>query len=130
MPALLACLASVLWGSSDFLGGLSARRLPAQFVTAIAVVAGLGASLLLFAVVGGDPTREDLLLGAASGALNCVGLIALYRALALGPMSVAAPVTSVTGAGTAVVAGLLGGERFTGLTALGAVAAVIAIVAV
>ena len=130
MPALLACIASVLWGSSDFLGGLSSRRLPTQLVTGIALVAGLGTALVLFAVVGGDPTRQDLLLGAASGVLNCVGLIGLYRALAMGPMSVAAPTTSVMGAGTAVVAGLLGGERFTGLTALGAVAAIVAIVAV
>lgn len=130
MPNLLAGLASLGWGVADFLGGFAARRAPAQLVALITQVSGLAVMGLAVLVIGGDPTLRDVMLGAAGGVMGSFGLTMLYRSLALGPMNVAAPTTSVVGTGAAVVAGFAFGERATVLTLLGLIAAIVAIVAV
>lgn len=57
------------------------------------------------------PSADDLLWGSAGGAAGGLGLALLYRALALGRMSVVAPVTAVCAIMVPVVVGLLLGER-------------------
>lgn len=130
MPNLLAGLASLGWGVADFLGGFAARRAPAQLVALVTQVSGLAVMGLAVLVIGGDPTFRDVMLGVAGGVMGSFGLTMLYRSLALGPMNVAAPTTSVVGTGAAVLAGFAFGERATVLTLLGLIAAIVAIVAV
>lgn len=132
MPSnLLALAASFGWGTSDFLGGFASRRLPAQFVTAITQVAGAATMFAVVALTHPEPSARDTLLGVAAGIVGPIGLVLLYRGLALGPMNVAAPTTAVAGTATAVVGGIvLRGESFTGTTLAGAICAVIAVVAV
>lgn len=130
MPNLLAGVASLGWGAADFLGGFAARRAPAQVVAFITQVSGLAIMGLALLLIGGDPSGRDLLLGAAGGVMGSLGITMLYRSLALGPMNVAAPTTSVVGTGAAVLAGFAFGETATALTFLGLIAAIVAIVAV
>jgi drug/metabolite transporter (DMT)-like permease len=77
---------------------------------------------------GGGPTGRDLALGAAAGAFGGVGLVCLYRGLAIGRMSVVAPITAVGAAVLPVVWGLVArGERPSTASLAGVVIAVVAV---
>ena len=116
MAVLLGLLVALFYGSGDFFGGLAAKRSRAS-----AVVIGsffvsatcLTVIILGWAIVGTlpSPTRSDLLIGVACGILAPPSLGLLYRGLAMGRMSVMAPVTAVVAAVVPFAWGLLHGER-------------------
>lgn len=112
MPGpLLALAASVSWGLGDFLAGLRTRRLPVVTVLVVSQAAGLVTIVLVVAVRGvGPPDGRYLLYGSLAGLAGAVGLVALYRGLAIGPMSIVAPI-SATAAVVPVVVDLLVGDR-------------------
>ena len=108
---LLALAASLSWGLGDFLAGLRARRLPVVTVLVVSQAAGLTTIALVVALRGvGPPDARYLAFGSLAGVAGAVGLAALYRGLAVGPMSVVAPI-SATAAVIPVLAGVLTGER-------------------
>jgi uncharacterized membrane protein len=120
MASLLALLSAACYGAADFLGGIATRRgttIGAVFVSQVAGLALLlaGTPLMLDAEVA----RSDLAYGALAGLAGSVGVALLYLALAIGPMSVVAPVTAVCAVGVPVVVGLLLGERPPALAAVG-----------
>lgn len=120
MTAALALLSSVLWGSSDFMGGLLTKRLPALLVVAISQVAGF-VFIGVVAVVAGEwraPVGYAV-WAAIAGWCGAVGMVLFYRALATGTMGVVAPISGLSGI-VPLVAGLIAGERFTPVAALGA----------
>lgn len=128
MAVLLAALSALTFGAGDFLGGLSARRIAAQWTTAIAQATGLVLLVVLAVVVGGSPTSADMAYGAGAGICGGLALIAFYRAMSQGPMSVVAPLSAVLAALVPVAAGVLDGERPAPLGILGIALAVPAIV--
>lgn len=102
-------LASALsWGAGDFTGGLAARKVGAYRSVFYGEVIGI---LVLFLVVGA--TREPMLNGSsilyavAAGALGTIGLMMLYHAMAIGLMSVAAPVSALLAAALPVFFGMI-----------------------
>jgi drug/metabolite transporter (DMT)-like permease len=107
----LALSASVLWGLSDFVGGATSRRLPVVVVIAgsQAVALTLLAPIVL-ATAGPLPDVETLAIAAGAGAAGAAALGSLYLALALGRMSVVAPL-SATAVAIPVLYALAGGER-------------------
>jgi len=108
---LLALAASVSWGSADFLGGVSAKRLPILTVSAVSQFAGLlFTGVIVLASGAAMPGAHSLLYGLGAGCLGSIGLVALYAGLAIGPMGVVAPIVA-TSAAVPVLAGLLQGER-------------------
>jgi drug/metabolite transporter (DMT)-like permease len=119
----LALGASIAWGGSDFLAGLVARRLPVLTLLILSQAAGLAMLLVLLAATG-DPVPPPSAAFAAAGAgvVEMVGFAAFYRALAIGPMSVVAPLASLA-AIVPVVVGVAGGERPGTGTAVGLVLA-------
>ena len=127
---LLALASALLWGASDFGGGLASRRAGAQAVVAGSQFAGLVALLVLLPWLGGRPTSADLLLGVAAGASGGIGLVVFYRAMAAGVMSVIAPTTGVCAAAVPVLTGLALGERIGPAAAIGIVLALVAVVLV
>jgi drug/metabolite transporter (DMT)-like permease len=107
----LALGASVAWGGSDFVAGLASRRMPLLAVLVGSQVAGLALLLALLAVTGEAPPPGGAVLAAAvAGVAELLGFAALYQGLALGPMSVVAPISSAA-ALVPVVASLATGER-------------------
>ncbi len=78
MAVLLAALSALTFGAGDFLGGLSARRIAAQWTTAIAQATGLVLLVVLAVVVGGSPTSADMAYGAGAGICGGLALIAFY----------------------------------------------------
>ena len=97
MLAVALGLASGLaWGVSDFFGGLASRRIPSLAVVAVSQCAGLAYALILLAAVRPEaPPGAELALGLAAGASGVVGVASLYRALAVGTMSLVAPIAAL-----------------------------------
>jgi drug/metabolite transporter (DMT)-like permease len=111
LAAVLALTSSIAWGAADFLGGLQSRR---HALLAVLVVSqSVALAILVVAVLAGAPTEHDAAAtawAAGVGALGILGLVAFYRALSIGTMSVVAPI-SATGVAIPVLVGLVSGER-------------------
>jgi drug/metabolite transporter (DMT)-like permease len=125
MPALLALLSSVLWGSADFGGGLASRRLAAVVVvgwTQTAALLGLGAlALATSAWVGPVGWIGWSIL---SGAVGALALVSFYAALASGTMGVVSPIAAL-GAVVPVLAGIVSGNLPSRVQAAGMVLALV-----
>jgi drug/metabolite transporter (DMT)-like permease len=130
VAVVLALVSAVVYGASDFLGGLSSRRASVFGVVALAQLVGLVALLLLLPWLGGPVGRADLGWGVAAGLAGAAGLIVFFRTLARGVMSVVAPVTAVTAAAVPVLVGVLGGESIGPWATVGIVLALAAVVLV
>jgi drug/metabolite transporter (DMT)-like permease len=116
---LLALAASLSWGIGDFLAGHASRRLRLLTVLVVSQAAGL-ASIAVVVLARGEsaPAARYLGYAALAGVAGAVGLAALYRGLAVGSMSVVAPI-SATAALIPVVAGVVTGERPSALQGAG-----------
>ena len=94
------------WGVGDFSGGLATRRVPVMTVALLSQVAGL-ILLVLLALMWGEnlPSAADIGWGSLAGMVGLIGLMALYRAMAIGQMGMAAPVAAVLSASLPVAVG-------------------------
>src|SRR5215207_449537 len=111
LAAVLALASSLSWGLSDFLGGFQSRRHP--LIAVMAISQGLALVMVLAAIAAGAPIEHDAaatLWAAGSGMLGVLALTAFYQGLAIGTMSIVAPI-SATGAAIPVLVGLASGER-------------------
>lgn len=107
----LALTAALAWGVADFVAGREARRVALLSVLVVSQGAGLALALLVVALrLEPPPSAAFLLPAALSGVCGMLGLAALYRGLAVGAMSVVAPLAA-TGAAIPVAVGVATGER-------------------
>ena len=111
LAVALGLSSSLCWGLADFFGGLQSRQRAALVV--LLVSQGVALALLIpFALAVADETPSLSAVGwaALAGSAGIVALGAFYRALAIGTMSVVAPI-SATAAAVPVLVGLAEGER-------------------
>jgi len=107
----LALTAAVAWGAADYVGGVTGRRASPVSVAFASQAVGL-AVLVVLAPLAPAPLRlADLGWGAGAGLGAAVGVALLFHGLAVGQMSVVAPVTAVGGASIPVLFGLVAGDR-------------------
>jgi drug/metabolite transporter (DMT)-like permease len=124
----LALSSSLCWGVSDFLGGVQARRVALLWVVLVSQGAGLCLVIVVLASRGvGPPDLVRLLPAIAAGIGGVAALAAFYRALAIGTMSIVAPI-SATGVAVPVIVGVAGGDRPGALQVAGILAAVVGVV--
>ena len=124
----LGLTSSLCWGVSDFIGGLSARRLPLLFVMISSQAVGLAVVIGVVAVRGTSAPGLVRLLPAVGGGLaGIAALTSFYRALAIGTMSVVAPIAA-TGVSVPVVVGIARGDHPASSQLVGIVIAVIGVV--
>lgn len=122
--AFLALLASLLLGTSDFLGGTLARRVPLLTVLVLSQAIGTVVTLTRLAVPeAAGPIGPALLWGVIGGVGVAVGISSLYRALAIGTMGVVAPVAALSVL-VPVAAGIATGDTIGPMLAVGMVVAV------
>ena len=127
----LAVLSSLTYGAADFLGGLATKRSTMSSVVVFSQLSGLILVLISLPFLpASSPTAIDFAWGAASGLAGGVGVALLYRGLAIGMMSVVAPVTAICAVIVPLIAGITLGERPTGLAIAGVLLAIAAIVLV
>ena len=125
-----AILSSMSYGAADFLGGLATKRGSNVYaVVSFSQLAGLIlVALCLPFLPPASPSAADLGWGAAAGLAGGIGVGLLYRGLAVGMMSVVAPVTAVCAVIIPVAAGAAFGERLAWPAGLGILLAIVAIV--
>lgn len=122
LPVMLALAASAAWGGADFLGGRASRGVGALGVATFSKLAGATGLAVVCLVAGEVPSRTEAGWAIGAGLFGAVGLVELYRALALGPMSLVAPLTACGGA-VPVAAALVAGDVPEPLTSAGLVVA-------
>jgi drug/metabolite transporter (DMT)-like permease len=124
----LALTSSLCWGVADFVGGVQSRRVPLLRVILVSQAVGLVAVVVVLAVRGVPPPALARLLPAIGGGLaGIVSLSAFYRGLAIGTMSIVAPI-SATGVALPVIVGVVTGDRLSAVTSAGLAVAVVGVV--
>jgi drug/metabolite transporter (DMT)-like permease len=124
LAVVCALGASACWGLADFFGGLQSRRLRTVTVVLGVETAGLLiVSVLVLATGAAAPGAHEAAWALGAGLAGVVGLGAFYRALAVGTMSIVAPVSS-TGVALPVLVGLARGDRLSAAQAVGLACAV------
>ncbi len=127
---VLALGASVCWGSGDFLGGLTTRRASLWAVIIGSQAVGLVGAALVTVLTGhawpGLAAVWPVLLG---GVASVIAISCFYKALAIGSMSIVAPI-SATSAMIPFLVGLALGERPSVAQLVGVVLAAVGVVLV
>lgn len=131
MAALLALLSSFAWGTSDFMGGLAARRVGAIRVLAVSYPAGaVLITFLAWIVIPGQLSWTVVGIGAVAGVVGAVAIGLLYAALSRGQMGIISPITAVLSGAVPVVVGLALGEALSAVALVGVVVAGAAVILV
>ncbi|MDQ1681733.1 MAG: hypothetical protein QOH99_274 [Frankiaceae bacterium] len=130
MTSLLALLSSLLWGTSDFLGGRLSRRASSIWVVAASQTCSFGllslASIGAFAFGMRPHGSSWLTWGVGGGLALTVALVSFYRGLSVGRMGIVAPIAS-TGVVVPVAVGLAEGDRPAAIQVVGILVAVIGV---
>jgi len=127
-PLIYSLASAASWGVSDFLGGLQTRRLPVLGVLAVSQPAGLILIAVFIAFAGADSiSAGKLAVAFLAGAASLGGLAAFYSAMAMGTVSVVAPIAAL-GVVVPVVFGLAEGESPDALQLAGLVPAIAGVV--
>jgi drug/metabolite transporter (DMT)-like permease len=105
----LALGASLSWGFADFFGPLQGRVLGALRALVYVQLGGLAGIAVIVAVRGKGPHDALTLLAIPAALSGTLGLFAYYRGIAVGAISVVAPIAGVS-AVIPVVAGIVSGE--------------------
>lgn len=116
--------AAIAWGLADFLGGIRTRSLTLATVLVVSQLTGLTAVVMVILAGGIEaPPAADLWPALIAGACQLAGIAALYRALAIGTMSVISPISASGAAALPVIVGIAGGESLAALQLAGMAAA-------
>ncbi|GAA4740584.1 DMT family transporter [Amnibacterium soli] len=130
MSIVFALLGALVYGFSDFAGGLASRRAPALAVVFCGQLASTALLAVLLVAVPGRFDPPSIGWGATAGLCGGLALLLFYRSLAVAPMTVVAPLTAVMSAVVPVVGGIGLGERPSPLALLGVLLAVGAVLLV
>ena len=125
--AALALAAAASWGVGDFFGGLKSRSLNPVAILIVAQPIGLTLLAIWVAVRGQGPPGSSVLWACLAAVLGTTGLIAFYKGMAAGALSIVAPIAGA-GAAIPVIWGLAHGDHPSGYQELGFAAALIGVV--
>src|SRR4051812_22563735 len=129
--ATLALMSAILYGAADFVGGLTSRRASTLAVVLVSQLSGVVVVLILLPLLPeASVLRSDAGWGAVAGLAGGFGVALLYRALAIGTMSVVAPTTAVCAVAIPVAFAIVLGERPSTMALAGMATALVAIVLV
>lgn len=119
----LALSSALAYGTADFIGGVTSRRLSSWHVVLVAQTAGALVMLGVGVMLPGSPATPDFAWALLAGVGSATGSIFLFRGLARGRMGVVAPISAVGAAALPVLAGVALGERPSWLAWVGVLAA-------
>ena len=121
LGGFVALISAITWGSGDFAGGLASRKQSQVQVLVMATFSG-ALSLAIAMFIRGEalPGPISILWSVAAGVLGALGMICLYRGLAIGQAALVAPTATVVGVIFPVIVGTLthgapGLEKFAGM---------------
>jgi drug/metabolite transporter (DMT)-like permease len=123
---VLALGASLSWGLADFFGPLQGRKLGALRTLVYVELGGLVGIAVIVAVRGLGPKSAVTLLAIPAAVSGTLGLFAYYRGIAVGAISIVAPIAGVS-AVVPVIVGIASGESPSGLQLTGIACALIGV---
>ena len=126
LAIVLALSASLAWGCADFFGGLKSRVLGALAVLVVSQLAGTVVIATVVAARGQGPAGPSVLLAIPAGTAGILGLFAFYRGMAVGAISIVAPIAGIA-AVIPVVVGIASGDRLGALQAAGIALALVGV---
>jgi uncharacterized membrane protein len=93
---IVALISAIVWGTSDFIGGLASRNRSQYQVLALTTLTGL-VSLLIAMIIRSEPWPEpvSILWSYAAGISGAIGMASLYRGLAIAQAALVAPTAAV-----------------------------------
>jgi len=109
-PIVLALCASLTWGLADFFGPLKGRTYGALRVLVYVQLGGLVVIAVVVAIRGKGPADWAALFAIPAAISGTLGLYAYYRGIAVGAISIVAPIAGVS-AVVPVGVGIISGER-------------------
>jgi drug/metabolite transporter (DMT)-like permease len=127
LAAPLALGASASWGFGDFLGGVKSRTLHPLAILAVSQPVGLAVLGVVVAVRATAPPGAEVAWAAPAAVVGTIGLAAFYRGIAVGAISIVAPIAGA-GAAIPVLVGVLRGDRPSLLQGVGFAAAIAGVV--
>lgn len=119
----LALGASLSWGFADFFGPLKGRTLGTLRTLFYVQLSGLLVIAGIVAVRGKGPAHEAALYAVPAAVSGTLGLYAFYRGMAVGAMSVIAPIAGISAA-LPVIVGIASGDRLSAAKGVGIVCAI------
>ncbi len=128
LSALLGLVGAIVYGASDFFGGMGARRMSAIRVTAINSATGFVILVVVSLILPSRWSPAALLWGTLAGVAGAVALALLYACLAIGPMSILSPLMALIAAIVPITVGFVRGERLTAAGYIGLVVGLIAVI--
>src|SRR5690242_3452399 len=123
---VLALCASLSWGLADFFGPLQGRKLGALRTLFYVQIGGLVGIALIVAVRGPGPKDAGALLAIPAAISGTLGLFAYYRGIAVGAISIVAPIAGVS-AVLPVIVGIASGESPSALQLAGIACALVGV---
>lgn len=126
---VLALCSAALWGTGDFIGGLSTRTLNVLVVLFWSQLVGLLGVAVWVGLSGAERPGAVLLWAVAAGLSAAVGLGCLYRGMAVGAMGIVAPI-SATSPIVPLAVSVVGGDAPTAVQWVGIALALVGIVLV
>ncbi len=130
MAIVLALLAAMAYGVGDFAGGVASRLRSAVTVLLYSYPVGALLMVALLPLFPGTLSTRVLVFGVLGGISGMLGVVLLYRLMAIAPMNVVSPVTAVLAAAVPVGFGVLTGDRPSVLAWLGVLVGVLAVLLV
>lgn len=128
MAAVLALMSSMVWGTGDFCGGLLSRRRNAVAVVIAMQVFGLLTITAWSLATNAWAFGPFVWAGVGAGIAGTLGLMAFYRALAIGTMGIVAPIAALAVV-VPLVYGLTRGEDPTAIQWIAIVVAIVGVLA-
>jgi drug/metabolite transporter (DMT)-like permease len=107
---VLALGASLTWGLADFFGPLQGRVLGALRTLVYVQLSGLVGIVVIVAIRGKGPEHGAVLLAIPAAISGTLGLFAYYRGIAVGAISIVAPIAGIS-AIVPVIVGIVSGDR-------------------
>jgi drug/metabolite transporter (DMT)-like permease len=123
---VLALGASLSWGLADFFGPLQGRTLGALRTLVWVQLGGLAAIALIVAVRWIGPKDAAALLAVPAAISGTLGLFAYYRGIAVGAISIVAPIAGIS-AIVPVIVGIASGESPSALQLAGIACALVGV---
>ena len=111
LAAILGFVGALVFGASDFIGGLASKRMSALKVTFIAALVGLVVAVVGSFIIPSIYSPQAWLWGALAGVVGSSAIMLLYASLAIGPMSILSPLGAFVSAIFPVLWAILGGEE-------------------
>jgi drug/metabolite transporter (DMT)-like permease len=120
-------LGAILIGSADFYGGLASRTLAVAAAAFCGQMIGFVGVYLLVLLFGVPFSEHAFKCGLCAGACGAMAILCLYRGLAVGRVSVVAPLSALVSATVPVLVSIVAGHQLSGLTLLAVLLAFAAI---